>query len=296
MNRTAVVAYAALLMGGVTAGAALSRWTPGRCASPAEADKARLISFVRIKYRVPPGVEIGFADGGVAFGSCFRKLVFASLRGSPFRAELFVSPDFRFLTNGLLDARPDPKAAAEQQRQTAESLVRGNVPVRGTGQAPVTVAVFSDFQCPFCAGMAKVLNGLADSEGDRLRVIYHYFPLPIHPWARKAAAAAACAQRQSNAAFWSLHDFLFAHQRGLSADNLGQRVADWARMTPNLDSKRFERCIDEGLTSGQIEQDVALGEELGVGGTPALFLNGGPVDGLSAGELRALVRRVAGAR
>ena len=269
---------------------------PDRCAPPDEADKSRLKSFLRIKYKLPPGAEIGVADGGVAFGSCFRKLVFATLSGPPFRAELFASPDFRFLTKELLDARPDPKEAAERQREAAQSLVRGNVPVRGTGKAPVTLAVFSDFQCPFCARTAKVLNGLGDSEGDRLRVVYHYFPLSIHPWARPAAEAAACAQRQSNTAFWSLHDFLFAHQNELSVDNLGQHVAQWGRTAPDLDPGQFERCVRESLTSGQIEQDVALGTELGVRGTPALFVNGEPVDGSSADELRALVRRPVGVR
>jgi protein-disulfide isomerase len=296
VNRLTVATCAALLMGGITAGAAFHRWMPDRCAPPDEADKSRLKSFLRIKYKLPPGAEIGVADGGVAFGSCFRKLVFATLSGPPFRAELFASPDFRFLTKELLDARPDPKEAAERQREAAQSLVRGNVPVRGTGKAPVTLAVFSDFQCPFCARTAKVLNGLGDSEGDRLRVVYHYFPLSIHPWARPAAEAAACAQRQSNTAFWSLHDFLFAHQNELSVDNLGQHVAQWGRTAPDLDPGQFERCVRESLTSGQIEQDVALGTELGVRGTPALFVNGEPVDGSSADELRALVRRPVGVR
>jgi protein-disulfide isomerase len=214
----------------------------------------------------------------------------------PFAPNSLSLPTSAFLTNELLDARPDPKEAAELRRRTAESLVRGDLPMRGSGKAQVTVAVFSDFQCPFCARMAKVLNGLADSEGDKLRVVYHYFPLSIHPWARPAAEAAACAQRQSNAAFWSLHDFLFSHQSELSPKNLGQRTAQWARAAPNLDQAQFEKCVGESLTSGQIEQDVALGTELWVHSTPTVFLNGEPVDGQSDDELRSLVRHAAGAR
>jgi protein-disulfide isomerase len=293
MSRTTLVTCAGLLTCGLLAGVVLRKWIPERCTSPTEAEKARLMAFVRIKYKLPPTTEIGVADGGVAFGSCFRKLVFASLSGRPFHATLFTSPDFRFLTNELLNARPDPKEAEKLQRETAESLVRGNSPVRGIDEAPATVAVFSDFQCPYCARMAKTLNEVADAEGDRMRVIYRYFPLSMHSWARPAAEAAACAQRENNSAFWSFHDFLFAHQRQLSVQNFGQTVTQWARAAPNLNTEQFERCVKESLTSGQIDQDIALGNDLGVHATPSVFLNGAPVDASSPDELLALIRHAA---
>jgi protein-disulfide isomerase len=296
MNRTTFVIGVGLLATGVVAGAALHSWMRERCPSLTESEKVRLISVVRAKYKLPPATEIGVADGGAVFKSCFRELVFASLNGRPFRATLFASPDFHFLTKELLNAQPDPSEAAERRRETAQALARGNSPVRGMGKASVTVAVFSDFQCPFCARMAKTLNETNASEGDQVRIVYRYFPLSNHPWARPAAEIAACAQRDSNDAFWSLHDFLFAHQKELSIQNLAQSVAQWARTAPNLDQERFDRCIKQSLTSGQIEQDIALGIDLGVNGTPSVFLNGEPIEVSSADELRALVRRAAGAR
>jgi len=297
MSRATVVVCATLLAAGLATGAAALRvWSPVRCAPPGEADKERLISFVRLKNNLPATAEVGVADGGVVPNSCFRKLVFATLRGRQFRAELFASPDFRFLTGELLDARPDPKQAAERRRQTAESLTSGNVPARGGEKAVVTMAVFSDFQCPYCARMAKTVSDLSASEGDRLRIVYHYFPLSMHKWARSAAEAAACAQRQSSAAFWSLHDFLFTHQRDLSQDSLQPRVAGWAKTTPGLNQKGFERCVSQELTSGQVEQDIALGDEFGVNSTPTVFIDGEPVDDPSPDKLRALIGHATGLR
>lgn len=255
-----------------------------------------MVSFLRLKYKLPPNAQIGIADGGVTSGSCFRKLFFASLSGPSFHTELYVSPDFRFLTSELLDARPDPKHIAEQRRQTADVLLRGDPPLRGNPKAPVTVAVFSDFQCPYCARLAKTLTEVEKSEGDKFRVVYHYLPLSIHPWAKPAAEFAACAQRESSAAFWSLHDFLFAHQRELSVDRLAGSVADWEKTAPGLDRERFAKCVSESLTSGQVEQDVALGNDLWVHSTPTVFVNGERVDGTSADELRSTVRRQAGVR
>jgi protein-disulfide isomerase len=296
MSRATVAVCAVLLAGGLAAATAIRVWIPARCAPPGEADKERLIGFVRLKYDLPSTAGIGVADGGAVFSSCFRKLVFATLSGRPFRAELFASPDFRFLTGELLDARPDPKQAAERRRQTAEALADGNVPARGSETAPVTLAVFSDFQCPYCALMAKTVNDLARSEGGRLRILYHYFPLSMHPWARPAAEAAACAQRQGNAAFWDLHDFLFAHQRELSPDNFGQRLTDWARTTAGVDQKDFERCVSQTLTSGQVERDIALGNELAVNSTPTVYLDGKLVGDPSLEKLRSLIARAPSSR
>lgn len=59
MNRATVVTCTALFVGGLSAGTVLRRWVPDRCAPPGEADKARLASFVRTQYKLPPGASIG---------------------------------------------------------------------------------------------------------------------------------------------------------------------------------------------------------------------------------------------
>jgi protein-disulfide isomerase len=79
----------------------------------------------------------------------------------------------------------------------------------------------------------------------------------------------------------------------LHGNNLKDNIADWARATPSLNRVQFERCVSESLTSGQIEQDVALGQELGVRGTPTVFLNGELVNASSEDEFRTLIRHAA---
>jgi hypothetical protein len=67
-----------------------------------------------------------------------------------------------------VDARPDPKVAAERRRQSAESLVNGNVASRGDERAPVTPAGFSDFQSPYY-GILHGYNGVANKSWLELR-------------------------------------------------------------------------------------------------------------------------------
>lgn len=298
MNRTMSITLtgAAITAVGLTAVASFSAWSGNRCSSLGEADRARLIAFIHTKYKLPASIQVGVVpDTGPVSGSCFHSLVFAADNGRrPFRVELFASPDFRFLTSDLLDAKADPKEAQRQQREMAAGLVRGNLPTIGPEKAPATLVVFSDFQCPYCARMAKILNELTASETDRIRVVYHYFPLPMHRWARPAAEAAACAQEQGIQAFWSLHDFLFAHQGELSVDNLQRRVTAQAQTIPSLDGEKFETCLKEHRTSGQIEQDMAFGKETGVHATPTLFLNGEQIDNVSAEQLHTLIHQLTG--
>jgi protein-disulfide isomerase len=291
MNRRAIIELTAAVMV-LTAVAARTLW-PNRCNSLADGDKTRLTSFIKAKYRLSAGAQIAVLDSGPVSGSCFHKLVFGTDYGRrPFRVELFATPDFHFLTGELMNARVDPKELARQRRELAASLVHGALPTRGPENAPATFVVFSDFQCPYCAQMAKTLNDLSVSEGERMRTVYHYFPLTMHRWARPAAEAAACAQQHGNEAFWSLHDFLFAHQGQLSVDNLKQQIRAWASSEVTSGREEFETCLKEGRTSGQVEQELAFGQETGVHSTPTLFVNGELVDGASPEQLRLLIQRV----
>ena len=82
---------------------------------------------------------------------------------------------------------------------------------------------FSDFQCPYCKRMTDVLeNGLRADERKDIRIVFHNYPLPMHPWAKDAAEVAGCAALQSDAAFWKVHDYLFQNQATLTVSTSGE--------------------------------------------------------------------------
>jgi len=206
--------------------------------------------------------------------------------------ELIASPDFRFLTSELLDSRLDPaEEALRQARAIAKKLTAGDAASLGPKDAPVTLVLFSDFQCPFCSQMAAgLMREIIPADGDKIRLIFRNFPLPMHTWARAAAEATACARKQSDDYFWPLHDYIFAHQRELTIDNMASRVSQQASTVDGFDLLRFKSCVDQKETASMVDQDLALGGEMKVNGTPTLFINGQRVAGYRAEEIRTLIR------
>src|SRR6185312_12367062 len=82
----------------------------------------------------------------------------------------------------------------------------GGAPIRGDVGAPVTVVVFSDFECPFCARSEATLRALMEQYGGKVRLAWKNHPLPFHASARLAAKAALAAGEQGK--FWEYHDVL----------------------------------------------------------------------------------------
>jgi protein-disulfide isomerase len=204
---------------------------------------------------------------------------------------MFASPDLRFLTRELLDSTVDPVVEERQKAEAlAEGLTRGNLPARGDRSAPITIAVFSDFQCPYCARLAAAMKDLTPEETEKVRLVFHNFPLPMHPWARPAAEVARCAQEQGDAYFWALHDFMFDHQKDLTRDNLLGKLAGVTRDLKGFDQGKFATCVVERRTEAEIEQEVAFAQQNGVNATPTAFVNGQKTQVGTPEQLRALIR------
>jgi protein-disulfide isomerase len=145
----------------------------------------------------------------------------------------------------------------------------------GPPDATVNIVVFSDFQCPYCSQLAKTIrDDLPKKYGDRVRVIFADFPLAaIHPWARAAAEGANCLGDQKPAAFWAFHDWVFEHQKEVTADNLREKTIELAKQQ-SLDAAKLAACLDTHAPAAQIDKSIQLGRLLQVQQTPTFFVNG----------------------
>jgi protein-disulfide isomerase len=155
---------------------------------------------------------------------------------------------------------------------SAKSIPVDGSPSRGPESAPVTLVEFADFECPFCQHIAPELDQLFDAKRDRLRFVFKFMPLAMHPRGEPAARAAIAAQAQGK--FWEMHHQLFANGGHLEDSDL-----DMYAKAIGLDLPRFHTDLHSAATDERLKADRKLADDLGVKGTPSLFINGHSYDG-----------------
>jgi protein-disulfide isomerase len=152
------------------------------------------------------------------------------------------------------------------------------------------LVVFSDFQCPYCKRSAEWLKAETQQfDAKQLRVVYRYFPLAMHPWAKPAAEAAACVAAQSPAAFWKFHDAIFANQAAITPDNVKDKLLEFAQAVPGIKLPDYKRCVETGQSAQTVQNDQHLGASVQVRGTPTMFLNGKQIGLQSPAQLHAAI-------
>jgi protein-disulfide isomerase len=248
----------------------------------------RLAAYVASKYDLAP--DLAVEDDLVVGPTCFRRVRFRSAGGGR-EIELYLSPDQRFLSESLWDTSVDPAIERKRVADEAEiDLNAGNSPVRGTDDAPVTIVVFSDFQCPFCKRFADFYFALPETDARRVKLVFKHFPLSMHQWARPAAIASICAGAQGVEHFWGVHDFLFANQDKITVQNLDAQLATLT--STGLDTQRLRSCVGSGAADEVLTRDAGLVEKYHINAAPTIFVNGVRMQGGfgSTADLQTAIR------
>ena len=156
--------------------------------------------------------------------------------------------------------------------ETPKVAVDATGPSKGPDAAPITIVEFSDFECPYCVRAEPTVKQLLEAYPGKIKLVFRDFPLPMHPHAPKAAEAAHCAGDQGK--YWDMHEKLFANSQKLEVGDLKGYAKDL-----KLDVAKFDKCLDSGEKSALVEKNRKAGEDAGVTGTPAFFVNGHSLSG-----------------
>jgi len=163
-------------------------------------------------------------------------------------------------------------------------------PTRGSRNAPVTIQIFSDFQCPFCTRARPTIDQLLNEYRGQIRLVWRNYPLPFHDNAQAAAEAAMEVFRQGgNDAFWAYHNLLFDNQQALSADDLER----YAGQIGGIDMNAFRAAREQRRHRAAVEADMDAVRTAGARiGTPSFFVNGRLIQGAQPIEVfRTAVER-----
>jgi protein-disulfide isomerase len=169
-------------------------------------------------------------------------------------------------------------------------------PTRGAKSAKVVAVNFDDFECPYCSRMHETLFPTILKEyGDRVTFIYKDYPLAeIHPWAIHAAVDANCLAAQSGDAYWDFADYIHANKHEVDNEKTAaarfdaiDKIVLLQGQKHNLDTAKLQACI-KAQDESAVRASMKEGDDLGVNGTPALFINGQKIDGaVPISEIRA---------
>ena len=154
----------------------------------------------------------------------------------------------------------------------------------GDPNAPVTIDVFEDFQCPACKSFTEnteplVIQNLVAS--GQARYVFHNYPFLDGNGAGssgesdQAANASMCASEQDK--FWEMHTALYVNWNGENQGAFNNRRLQAIAESIGLDMDSFNSCFSSNKYESEIQADFDLGQDMGVSGTPTVFVNGNRV-------------------
>lgn len=232
----------------------------GKIAPPPEEEIQKV--FAENQARMPPGATV----------DSMREQIIGFLQQDAKRDQAMKVFDELKAKNGYALLLEEPRIVVEAKG-----------PARGPEGAKVTIVEFSDFECPFCSKAEVSVEQVMEQYAGKVRLVFRHFPLSFHPNAAKAAEASLCAEEQGK--FWEMHKALFANQQKLGVEDLKAHAA-----SVGLDAAKFAACLDGGAKKSIVDADMKAGQEAGVNGTPAFFINGKLLSGaLPVAEFKKVI-------
>lgn len=170
-------------------------------------------------------------------------------------------------------------------------------PIKGDGK--ITIVEYADFECPACRVYAATLNSVYEEFKDKIRIVHKQFPLdngcnpqipqPFHAHACHASLMALCAGEQEK--YWEMYDFLFETLGEKKTFSETRKLLKDGATAIGLDEASFSQCVEEGRYLPKIEADIKESLQVGIEGTPTVFINGQQLRDLSKEALVEAIKR-----
>lgn len=186
--------------------------------------------------------------------------------------KLYVTPDQKFAISGeFVPFGADPYA---QLRNLLNEKAKG--PSRGAANPAVTIVEFGDLQCPVCKRAQPTIEKLM-ADVPNAKLIFEQYPLTqLHKWAMRASKYALCVNKQNKEAFWKFIDEVYQNQDAMepmTPEQVEPKLKQYA-MDAGVKGDEVAKCAGEPGIEAQIFASQELGQEVGVTGTPTLFIGG----------------------
>ena len=252
------------------------------------ADRTSAETAAKVQEDITQGALFGvrgtptlFINGERIVGANNSKMEEAIVRhiaaGEQLKAKGIKDPYTEIVKDGKTKFIPPKREAPAVSQDVYKVEIPAHAPVWGTEDALVTIVLFDDFECPFCARLFATYEQLKKDYEGKIRIAFINLPLGFHKKAKEAAYLGAAAHKQGK--FWEIYNFLFTKQKEWShSENFKEWLeshkaelpADWGTLKKEMESRNIENLVAE---------DIKTASSLALRGTPASFVNGRFVSG-----------------
>jgi protein-disulfide isomerase len=173
-----------------------------------------------------------------------------------------------------------------------------NQPYLGEASAPVNIVEFGDYKCPICKDFNESFFPLIDKELIQTGKVKFYFmnyPFISVDSERSALFGEAVYNELGNETFWKFHKLLYEKQpEDLNFERKDYFTEKFLKETLNEvtsaeNVKKVSEKYEDNNSEDALKTDKALVNDLGVTGTPTLFINGKKFEGNTFGDLQKMV-------
>jgi protein-disulfide isomerase len=281
MNRMFAVCVIALCLASVALGQGYTP-TPPATTSGAKAEelpsKATVESFLKHWFGYDPSLSTEVGEIGPSEIPGVAKVVVGVGSGSERKSMvLYVMPDQKYAIVGdVIPFGADPFAHARHLLAKSTTGI-----AKGPANSSLTIVEFSDLECPHCKAAQPTVDRLL-ADFPNARFVFQQFPLEaVHPWSLKAAEWAECVGRENNAAYWKFVQSVYEDQLNIDPQNADAKLKEHA-VAAGAPAAATQACVANPETARRINESIELGKEVGVNGTPTLFINGRKIVGATS--------------
>jgi protein-disulfide isomerase len=170
------------------------------------------------------------------------------------------------------------------EREAVRTIVTTNQPTQGPAHARVTIVEYADLECPMCGKLHEFLEKeLLPKYGDKVRLIFKEFPLPMHDWSHPAAIANECVYQIKPEAFAPYRSLIFQNQSSTNVATVRDTLLGYADQV-GVDRVRLAGCLDSKASLPRVDAGTREGKHLEVSSTPTCFINGRMLVGFPSAE------------
>jgi protein-disulfide isomerase len=242
--------------------------------------KGEIVQHVREQFKIPEATSLTVGPFHKSAFPNFLTMTVAAENGKQKSTQdFYITKDNRTLVLGNVF-----NFGQDLRREALRTIVTTNQPTQGPAHAPVTIVEYADLQCPSCARLHEFLEKeLLPKYGDKVRVIFKEFPLPMHDWSQTAAIANECVYQIKPEAYAPYRSLIYQNQLGTNVANVRDNLLGYADQV-GVDRVRLAGCLDSQASRPRVDEGTREAKRLEITSTPTSFINGRMLVGLPSAE------------